>query len=281
MCGAGHSYDIARQGYVNLLSGGAHTGTADTAEMVSARERFLAAGHFAPLLGAVAAAARGALEGHGSDRGAGAGRGRTGGSPGAPTGGCVVDLGAGTGAYLAAVLDAAPGRTGLALDLSKYAARRAARSHPRAAAAVCDVWRGLPVRTAGAALVLDVFAPRNGAEIARALRPGGAAVVVTPTADHLRELVSALSLLTVDDDKPARVARQLEPHLAPAGITRVGFTMSLDAASVRTLVAMGPSARHVDVARVDDHLRDLPVPLAVTASVDVAVYQVAEPVWKR
>ncbi|MDF1543430.1 MAG: hypothetical protein P1P71_10015, partial [Anaerosomatales bacterium] len=48
-CDAGHSFDIARQGYASLLAGDAHTGTADTAEMVAAREAFLSAGHYEPL----------------------------------------------------------------------------------------------------------------------------------------------------------------------------------------------------------------------------------------
>lgn len=42
-CPAGHSFDVARSGYVSLLPGGA--GTADTAQMVAARDRFLSAGH--------------------------------------------------------------------------------------------------------------------------------------------------------------------------------------------------------------------------------------------
>ncbi|MDP9135674.1 MAG: 23S rRNA methyltransferase, partial [Actinomycetota bacterium] len=45
-CAAGHSFDVARQGYLNLLPGDARTGTADTATMVRARAQFLAAGHY-------------------------------------------------------------------------------------------------------------------------------------------------------------------------------------------------------------------------------------------
>jgi 23S rRNA (guanine745-N1)-methyltransferase len=56
--------------------------------------------------------------------------------------GLVVDVGAGTGHHLAAVLDALTAHHGVALDVAKAAARRAARAHPRAAAVVCDVWRG-------------------------------------------------------------------------------------------------------------------------------------------
>jgi 23S rRNA (guanine745-N1)-methyltransferase len=50
-CARQHSFDVARQGYVNLLPGGARTGTADTAAMVEARASFLAEGHFASLAG--------------------------------------------------------------------------------------------------------------------------------------------------------------------------------------------------------------------------------------
>ncbi|HEX8496861.1 MAG TPA: rRNA (guanine-N1)-methyltransferase, partial [Actinomycetales bacterium] len=55
-CSQGHAYDVARQGYVNLL-GAAAPGTADTADMVRAREQFLGAGHYARLSDLVAEAA--------------------------------------------------------------------------------------------------------------------------------------------------------------------------------------------------------------------------------
>src|SRR5579859_1324075 len=111
-CPARHAFDVARQGYANLLPGGAHTGTGDTAAMVAARVDFLGAGHYAPIADALAAAVPAGTE-H------------------------VVDLGAGTGSYLARVLDAVPAAHGLALDISKFALRRAAKAHPRAGAVVC------------------------------------------------------------------------------------------------------------------------------------------------
>jgi 23S rRNA (guanine745-N1)-methyltransferase len=252
-CPTGHRYDVARQGYVNLLPGGAQTGTADTAAMVAAREAFFAAGHFAPLVRAVSDEAQRVTPGGSS--------------------GCVIDVGAGPGRYLAAVLDRIPGRVGVALDLSKHALRRAARSHPRVGAAVCDVWHALPVRSGVASLALDVFAPRNGAEIRRVLRPGGALLVVTPTPDHLHEVVSALGLLTVDEDKRDRVRRQLTPHLRLERETALAFTMTLAADDVDALVAMGPSAWHVDRAGRTGRIRALSLPVTVTASVTVEVYR--------
>ncbi len=109
--------------------------------------------------------------------------------------GLAVDVGAGTGQHLAAVLDGNPALRGLALDVSKPALRRAARVHERAGAVRADAWRRLPLADHDTAVLLDVFAPRNGAEFHRVLRPDGRLLVVTPEPDHLAELVDALGLL--------------------------------------------------------------------------------------
>ncbi|CAH0326104.1 putative RNA methyltransferase [Microbacterium sp. Bi128] len=89
VCGAGHSFDAARQGYFNFLVGKGTVFEADSAEMVAARFDFLSAGHYQPLADAVAGLATPAL------REAPAGR---------PL---VLDAGTGTGHYLRAVRDRA------------------------------------------------------------------------------------------------------------------------------------------------------------------------------
>ncbi|MFJ9440257.1 putative RNA methyltransferase [Kitasatospora sp. NPDC101235] len=250
-CPAGHSFDLAKQGYVSLLAGDAHTGTGDTAEMVAARADFLAAGHYRPIAEALAQAASAVAGG---------------------SGGLVADLGAGTGHYLKHVLDALPGTVGAALDISKFALRRAAKAHPRIGAVVCDAWRPLPLRDASAELMLNVFAPRNGPEIRRVLRPGGTLLLVSPTARHLRELVDALGLLSVDEEKQRRIDEKLGPYLEPAGRREVEFTLRLGPQDVRTVVGMGPSAWHTDPERLGAALAELPEPVEVTASVTVAAY---------
>ena len=203
-CGAGHSFDVARQGYVSLLPGAPRAASGDSAAMVAARELFLGAGHFEPLEAALAAAAAGA-----------------------PAGGCVADLGAGTGWQLARVLDALPPRPGLALDVSRPALRRAARAHPRIGAVGCDIWGALPMRPEAVGLMLNVFAPRNGAEMARVMAPDARLVVVTPTPRHLEELAGPLGLLSVDERKPERLeARARRP--ARAGLER-GARVEADA----------------------------------------------------
>ncbi len=110
---------------------------------------------------------------------------------------------------------------------------------------VADTWARLPVRDGAVDRVLVVFAPRNGPEIARVLRPDGRLVVVTPAADHLAELVGPLGLLRVDPDKAARLAATLEPHLEPVADGGAPRGLRLDRAAVATLVGMGPHARHL------------------------------------
>ena len=252
-CANGHAFDVARSGYLSLLPGDAKLGSADTAEMVASREAFLGAGHFDPLAEALAEEAERVL----CDRVE-----RSGLPPG-----CILDLGAGTGWYLARVLDRVPGRIGLALDLSKHALRRAARAQRRIAAAACDAWRPLPVRDSVADLVLSVFAPRNGPEIARVLRPGGALVVTTPTERHLVELVERLGLLTVDERKHERLASTLDAHFALERRRDHEWPLELTPADAANAVAMGPSARHATRAETGT------AATAVTASVTISTYR--------
>lgn len=252
-CASGHVFDIARQGYVSLLSGRERGVAGDTAAMVAARVSFLAAGHYDPIAEHVAAAA---------ERSAG----------GVP-GGVVLDAGAGTGYYVARVMDRLPERVGVAVDVSKYAARRAAKAHQRVGAVVADVWRRIPLRAATASIVLNVFAPRNAEEMRRVLQPGGCLVVVTPTARHLAELVDALGLLNVDERKQQRLGEQLGGTFKMLEHGECEFSMALRRDEVETLVAMGPSAWHTEDAAMRARLAELPEPVDVTGSVTVSVYQ--------
>lgn len=251
-CENRHSYDVARQGYVSLLAGDVNLGSADTASMVEARERFLATGAFEPIAAAVAATV---VEQDGS------------------VPGVIVDVGAGTGYYLAAALRAVPARQGVALDLSKYAARRSARAHAAIGSVVCDAWRCLPVRSAAAAVVLDVFSPRNPAEMARVLHPQGTMVIVTPTQRHLRELVETLGMIEVDETKDDRLEAAMSPYFTRLSTVPVERHLLLTPEATRLVALMGPSARHLDPAKVDATIAGLPETVRATLSVVVSTYR--------
>ncbi len=242
-CPLGHSFDLAKQGYVELSATPIpHAG--DSAEMVADRLAFLTAGHYDFIGDALITSAA--------------------------VNGLVVDAGVGTGAYLARVVQAQPAAVGLGLDVSKPALRRAAKAHPRVGAVRADLWRELPIADAGAALILNVFAPRNGAEFHRVLRPDGMLLVVTPAPEHLGELISAYAMLQVDPDKADRVRESLGGYFVEQSVRLCRRELKLSAAEVRTLIGMTPSARHIDAA-------SLPAgDIAVTAAVQVTTYRPRE-----
>ena len=276
-CGRGHSFNIARQGYVSLTTGRGGPGTGDSAAMVLARDRFLGAGHYRPVADALSALAAGCLATRGrATRGLAtqglATRGlATPADPGGP--GLVLDLAGGTGYYLALVLDALDARLGACVDLSAPALRRAARAHPRAAALGADAWGHLPLADESAALVLSVFGPRNPAEIRRVLAPGGALIVATPGPDHHAELRRSLGLIGIDERKSARLAEAYGDY-ASTTVTTVRYQLRLGHADLTDLVAMGPSARHIGAAELAARVAALPpAPVTVTVDVEVRSYQ--------
>lgn len=254
-----HAFDIARQGYVSLLPPGSRA-TGDTAAMVAARAEFLAAGHFDGLAAGLAGLAADLMAGAEA-------------APGGPGGGCVADIGAGTGYYLAAVLDRLPSRAGLAVDASKFALRRAARAHPRIGAVAGDAWARLPVADGAAALVLNVFAPRDGTELRRILAPDGALLVVTPDSGHLAELAGPLKLVSVDPRKDERLAAKLGRYFRPAGRRRYRTELRLDHAAAAAAVAMGPSAWHADAATAANRVASLPPSVTATVSVTMSAFR--------
>jgi 23S rRNA (guanine745-N1)-methyltransferase len=238
------------------MPGGVKAGTADTAEMVAARAEFLDAGHYAPLAEALASVAV---------------------ASGLPAG-VVLDAGAGTGYYLAAVLSALragphPAAVGLAMDISGRASRRAARAAPGVGAVAWDTWQPFPVRPASVSLILNVFAPRNAPEFHRVLHPGGTLLVVTPTGTHLAELVGTAAPLTVDDYKDTRLAATLGPFFTPAARRTLTLPLRLSHQDAATLIAMGPSAHHTTPAATHTRLAALPTPVPVTASFDLTTYR--------
>jgi 23S rRNA (guanine745-N1)-methyltransferase len=250
-CSAGHTFDIAREGYVSMVAGTGAGAAADTVAMVAARRRSLDAGHLQPVTDALVDAADDAMVG---------------------VGGMVVDVGGGTGHHLAAVLDALPEADGLVVDLSREAARVAARANPRMSVVVCDIRRGLPLRDGVVSLLLDVFAPREGAEMRRVIQPDGRLLVVTPGPAHLLELADIPGMLRVDEHKQERLERSLGSWFRLGGQRAVEWRMRLDRAAVGDLVSMGPSAHHVAPDALSDALTAFPDPMDVTGAVDLWVW---------
>ncbi|MEU4601463.1 putative RNA methyltransferase [Kribbella sp. NPDC023972] len=256
-CPRRHSYDLAKQGYLNLLPSASTGIDGDSAAMIGARTVFLGGGHYTPIRDAVIrqSTAYDGLRVAGEE--------------------LVVEVGSGTGYYLAGVVGATAGRRGIALDVSRYAARRAAKVDPRIGSVVCDAWRELPLLDSSAQLMLNVFAPRNAAEMARVLAPGGRLLVVTPNQEHLAELVGVLGLVKVDEEKERRLQDSLAGRFDQVGSEIVESAMRLDRTAIEQLVLMTPSARHLNHRELAARIAVLPQPAVVTLSVTLSTWRIA------
>ncbi len=178
-CAAGHSFDVAKQGYVNLLpvqqKRSADPG--DSKAMVAARRRFLDAGYYQPIADAVSSAVFSHVPWEAGD---------------APL--CCLDAGCGEGYYLRGLARALPDEASLSLmglDISKWAVQAAAKQDDKASPQsrwVVGSNANLPVTSGTLDRVMCMFGFPVHREFARVLKPGGLLIQVEAGADHLREL---------------------------------------------------------------------------------------------
>lgn len=240
-CPNGHAFDVAKEGYVNLLPGGRlrGRGSGDDDEMVRARRSVFDAGLYAPIIDRVAQIVATAE----------------------PV--TVLDAGCGEGSYLAAATSVT-GAFGVGIDISRAAVRLAARRHVTHRYAVASSYR-LPVDDGAFDALINVFSPRSFDEMFRVVRPGGLAVVVTPGPDHLHELKASIY------DTVRHHQDDFERGDDIVDDERVTFDVALsDPANRLALLHMTPfwwSATEARRARVADTLD------RVTADMQVTIYR--------
>lgn len=238
-CERNHHFDFAREGYVNLLPAG-HGRSAiegDTADMIRARQRFLSRGHYAPLAAQVQALVQQHLLSIATDA-----------TLRAAT---VLEIGSGSGYYIGELAQSIgraslPHRTCfLGLDVSKDAARLAARAYREVLFFVNDVRHRISLADASVDVVLDIFAPRNPEEFARVSASGGLLLIVIPLPHHLHELREQLPMLAVEAGKRERTLSGLAGDFELTGEARVEEEMQLTGEEIVDALRMTPSAWHL------------------------------------
>ena len=244
-CAAGHSFDIASQGYTHLLpvQKKRSLDPGDSKEMVAARRRFLNAGNYQPIAAAVSRAVLADLP---------------------PAASCL-DAGCGEGYYMRQLAATTPEQQSLAmlgLDISKWAVLSAAKQDKRPNWVVGSN-ANLPVLPGTIDRLLCLFGfPAHG-EFARVLKPGGELLQVDAGPGHLRELREIIYPAL----KPERAAGML----SPPGFTHmttetVGYSFELsDSGQIADLLTMTP---HLYRASAEGRARAAAL-CALTLTVDV------------
>lgn len=174
-CANGHSFDRAREGYLNLLAGRHRAGalSGDSREMALARRAFLDKGYFAPLKEALAE------------------------QSGAADGETALDICCGEGYYSDALQTAA--NAVYAFDLSKEMVRLAAKRHT----AQCFVANisSIPMPSGSVDVAIHLFAPFHDAEFSRILSERGTLYTVVPGRRHLMGMKKVLYDAPYENDE--------------------------------------------------------------------------------
>jgi 23S rRNA (guanine745-N1)-methyltransferase len=192
-CARGHSYDVARSGYVNLLQPYDRRSLAsgDTRDAILARARLLARGVGQSLVT------------HVVDR---ATRLST-------ADAVVVDLGSGSGDALAALSERVPS-VGIGIDLSTAAAEHAARRFPHLTWVVANADRRLPLLDQSVDLILSLHGRRNPPECSRILTRQGRLLIAVPAPDDLIEVRAVIQGEGIARDRVEALAAEHEPYFA-------------------------------------------------------------------
>lgn len=220
-CENGHSFDVARQGYVHLLpvQKKRTLDPGDSKEMVAARQRFLKAGFYAKIADAVNNLALQAL----------------------PTEGVasVLDAGSGEGYYLRQLPNIAGNRSlaMIGVDISKWAVLAAAKQDKQTRWVVGSN-ANLPVLSESLDLVLCLFGFPVYGEFARVLKASGQVIQVDSGEDHLREL---REIIYPELKPPADNESTAPEGFRQLDSTVVRFALPLpDRDSIADLLAMTP-----------------------------------------
>ncbi|HUP62458.1 MAG TPA: methyltransferase domain-containing protein [Thermoanaerobaculia bacterium] len=188
VCANGHSFDVARSGYLNLLQPQDRRSRApgDSPEAVAARRRFLDAGHAAPLVRAIVDA----LPLRAND--------------------ALLDAGCGEGHHLTAFRHAY-GVDAHGVDISVPAIELAARRDRECTWIVANADRFLPFADASFRAVTSITARLNPAEFHRVLAANGTLLVAVAGADDLIELREAILGERIERDRTDRTIDLFTP----------------------------------------------------------------------
>ena len=219
-CAVGHSFDIARQGYVNLLpvqqKHSLHPG--DTREQVASRREFLKAGFYEPIADTLVRTA--------TELGCA---------------GPVLDVGCGEG-YYSTRLTAALGAELVGVDISKEAVRFAAAQH-KDALWLCATAAKLPVADGAVGTLTSLFALTVPGEFRRVLRRDGYFLQVLAAEDHLLGLKSIIYPELVFKEKDT-VPR--EPGFELVKSVPIRFPFTVEGSQVGNLLSMTPHVYRID-----------------------------------
>lgn len=217
VCEENHSFDLSKQGYVNLAPQ-AHATKYDRA-LFEARKIIMTSGFFQPVLERLVELVDTYTNGIQLPR--------------------MLDAGSGEGSHLAYLVSNFEQEiAGIGIDLAKEGVLAAAKDYPGHSWVVADL-ANCPFQDAVFDVVLNILSPANYKEFKRILKEDGLLIKLIPENDYLKQL-RTIFYEDADKEKEGNPVESVAAHFKNVKTERVTYDFPLDASLLESLIRMTP-----------------------------------------
>ncbi|MEG0261141.1 MAG: methyltransferase domain-containing protein [Lysinibacillus sp.] len=216
-CTANHSFDIAKQGYINLMPHA--TASKYSKELFASRKAVIDSGLYDPLEEKIARHIKNAQT--------------------------ILDTGCGEGSHLSRIVTQLTGKPiGVGIDIAKEGILAAARYYSEQIWCVGDLAKS-PYAAKSFDAILNILSPANYDEFKRLLAPGGCVVKVVPQSGYLQELRTQLYAQSEKETySNEQTVERFSESFSEVSIERVTYTLPLPTELVPALLEMTPMGWH-------------------------------------
>lgn len=232
ICTDSHSFDLSKNGYVNLAPQ-AHVTKYDKS-LFEARKTVMSSGFFKPVLEYMLNTVITHIEGRNRPY--------------------ILDAGCGEGTHLSTILSHLPNHaTGVGIDLAKEGIAAAAKEYPGAVWSVADL-ANCPFNDERFDVILNILSPANYAEFTRLLKPDGLFIKAVPESGYLKELRSIFYEDEERKEETDAVARFAE-HFDSVKTERITYLFPLESGLLAPLIRMTPLTWGASVTKIEEALK--------------------------
>lgn len=230
VCTNNHTFDFAKQGYLNMLKKPVNTQYDDA--LFGARQRIISDVElYAPVHDKIAdiitsRSAENSL---------------------------LFDAGSGEGSHLKLIQDKVSVETlkGIGLDISKEGILMAAKNYAGPVWIVGDL-ANPPLADVSCRFILNFLSPANYSEFKRILSDDGIIIKVIPGSNYLKELRTELFSNTEESEyENNKTLDLLKKNVTVVNEERITYTKTLDADGLKDLISMSPLGWHADKEQIE------------------------------
>ncbi len=226
-CEKGHCFDIAKEGYINLLMK-KYAGLYIGSDLFLSRRKVYDSGFFDPIIAECAYLIESMHE-----------------DIRFPS---ILDIGCGEGSFLRKINKLLPDSDCIGSDISKNAVRLASKACKSATWIVSDLC-AMPIADGSVDCILNILAPANYSEFDRILKPGGSVIKVVPNRDYLKELREIYNIEPLQEKGTNDLFIK---NFTDTETSSIKYVFDVDKSLQYDIMSMTPLLNHKNIALRDD-----------------------------